>query len=141
MAQISTTKTKRRTYSKELKNYLVEQALMGESSIASIAQGHGINPNLLHKWIRAARNEKTTLIAPQTSSSTPNHNIIEHQTSFLPVTLQPEPNQEQITPVTVSSPTLTGIQLQIPNDNKTPISLSIEQIDTYSLIELLRGLQ
>ncbi len=50
-------------------------------------------------------------------------------------------NQEQITPVTVSSPTLTGIQLQIPNDNKTPISLSIEQIDTYSLIELLRGLQ
>ena len=85
--------------------------------------------------------QKTTLIAPQTSSSTPNHNIIEHQTSFLPVTLQPEPNQEQITPVTVSSPTLTGIQLQIPNDNKTPISLSIEQIDTYSLIELLRGLQ
>ena len=43
MAQTHTTKPKRRTYSKELKVYLVEQALIGECSIASLAQGHGIN--------------------------------------------------------------------------------------------------
>ena len=46
MAQTNTTKPKRRTYSKELKAYLVEQALTGKRSIASLAQGHGINPNL-----------------------------------------------------------------------------------------------
>ena len=56
MAQIDITKPKRRTYSKELKAYLVEQALTGERSIARLAQGHCINPNLLQKWIRAARN-------------------------------------------------------------------------------------
>ena len=58
MAQIHTTKPKHRTYSKELKAYLVEQALTGERSIANLAQRHGINPNLLQKWIRAARDEK-----------------------------------------------------------------------------------
>lgn len=57
MAPISTTKPKRRTYSKELKAYLVEQATTGERSIASLAQGHGINPNLLQKWISATRDE------------------------------------------------------------------------------------
>ena len=42
MAQTNTTKPKRRTYSKELKAYLVEQALTGKRSIANLAQGHGI---------------------------------------------------------------------------------------------------
>ena len=64
MAQIDITKPKRRTYSKELKAYLVEQALTGERSIARLAQGHGINPNLLQKWIKAARDEKIAATQP-----------------------------------------------------------------------------
>ncbi len=142
MAQINTTKPKRRIYSKELKAYLVEQALTGERSIASLAQGHSINPNLLQKWIRAARNEKiaATLAQPLANSNNVS-NLIEHKPSFLPITLQHEAKHEPIPQTTAITPTITGIQLQISSHNGMPIKLSTAQIDNHSLIELLRGLQ
>ena len=61
---------------------------------------------------------------------------------FIPVNVTPEPNREQITDfITSRSSVLTGIELQIPSHNTMPIKLTIDQIDNYSLIELLRGLQ
>lgn len=144
MAQIDITKPKRRTYSKELKAYLVEQALTGERSIARLAQGHGINPNLLQKWIRAARDNKisTTISQPLKSlTSNINHTLIEHEPAFLPVTLQHKAKHEPTPQATALAQTITGVELQIPKHNGTPITLSIAQIDTHSLIELLRGLQ
>ena len=142
MAQLNTSKRKRRTYSKALKAYLVEQALTGEHSIASLAQGHGINPNLLQKWIKAARDEKiaATLSQPLANSNIET-NLIDHEPAFLPVTLQHKTKHEITPQATALAQTLTGIQLQIAKHNGTPITLSIAQIDTHSLIELLRGLQ
>lgn len=143
MAQTNTTKPKRRTYSKELKAYLVEQALTGKRSIANLAQGHGINPNLLQKWIKSVRDEKiaATLSQPLASSNIET-NLIDHgsEPAFLPVILQHKTKHEITPQATAFAPTLTGIQLQIPKHNGTPITLSIAQIDTHSLIELLRGL-
>ena len=142
MAQTDTTKPKRRTYSKELKAYLVEQALTGQRSIANLAQGHGINPNLLQKWIKATRDEKiAATLAQALSNSNIETNLIEHEPAFLPITLQHKTKHEITPQATAFAPTLTGIQLQIPKHNGTPITLSIAQIDTHSLIELLRGLQ
>lgn len=141
MAQISTPKRKRRTYSKELKAYLVEQALAGERSIASLAQGHSINPNLLQKWIKATRDQQIKTDLSKSSNCPPTHHLIGHEPSFLPVTLQSGIEDEQITPNIATIATLKGIQLQIPSHNSIPINLSIDQIDTHSLIELLRGLQ
>ncbi len=144
MAQIDITKPKRRTYSKELKAYLVEQALTGERSIARLAQGHGINPNLLQKWIRAARDNKisTTISQPLKSlTSNINHTLIEHEPAFLPVTLQHKAKHEPTPQATALAQTITGVELQIPKHNGLPIKLSIDQIEKYSLIELLRGLQ
>ena len=142
MAQTNTTKPKRRTYSKELKAYLVEQALTGKRSIASLAQGHGINPNLLQKWIKSVRDEKiAATLAQALSNSNIETNLIEHEPAFLPITLQHKTKHEITPQATAFAPTLTGIQLQIPKHNGTPITLSIAQIDTHSLIELLRGLQ
>ena len=144
MAQTDTTKPKRRTYSKELKAYLVEQALTGQRSIANLAQGHGINPNLLQKWIRAARDNKisTTISQPLKSlTSNINHTLIEHEPAFLPVTLQHKTKHEPIPQTTAITPTIMGIQLQISSHNGMSIKLSIAQIDNHSLIELLRGLQ
>ena len=140
MAQIDITKPKRRTYSKELKAYLVAQALTGERSIARLAQGHGINPNLLQKWIKAARDEKIAATQPLAN---PNFdiNLIEHEPVFLPITLQSRSHHEQTPQATALGQTITGIELQIPSHNGTPIKLTIDQIDNYSLIELLRGLQ
>ena len=140
MAQIYTTKPKRRTYSKELKAYLVEQALTGERSIANLAQGHGINPNLLQKWIKSIRDEK---IAATYALADPNldTNLIEHEPAFLPITVQSTSHHEQTPQTTALAQTITGVELQIPARNTMPIKMSIDQIDTQSLIELLRGLQ
>ena len=142
MAQTDTTKPKRRTYSKELKAYLVEQALTGQRSIANLAQGHGINPNLLQKWIKATRDEKiAATLAQALSNSNIETNLIEHEPAFLPVTLQHKAKHEPTPQATALAQTITGVELQIPSHNGTPIKLTIDQIDNYSLIELLRGLQ
>lgn len=45
-------KPKRRTYSAEFKELLVQEAESSGRSIASIARDHGINQNLLHNWKR-----------------------------------------------------------------------------------------
>ena len=142
MAQIDKTKSKRRTYSKELKAYLVEQALTGQRSIANLAQGHGINPNLLQKWIKATRDEKiAATLAQPLSNSNIETNLIEHEPAFLPVTLQHKAKHEPTPQATALAQTITGVELQIPKHNGLPIKLSIDQIEKYSLIELLRGLQ
>ena len=135
MAQIDITKPKRRTYSKELKAYLVEQALTGERSIARLAQGHGINPNLLQKWIRAARDNKisTTISQPLKSlTSNINHTLIEHEPAFLPVTLQHKAKHEPTPQATALAQTITGVELQIPKHNGLPIKLSIDQIENIA---------
>jgi transposase len=40
----------RRQYSREFKRQIVEESLTPDTSIAAVAQLHGINANLLHKW-------------------------------------------------------------------------------------------
>ncbi|WP_248797880.1 IS66-like element accessory protein TnpA [Pseudomonas sp. MWU13-2105] len=42
----------RRTYSKSFKAQIVQEYSQPGSSIAQIALSHGINANLVHKWIR-----------------------------------------------------------------------------------------
>ena len=44
--------TGRRTYSEAFKRSVVKDCLTGGVSVASIGLKHGINPNLLRKWIR-----------------------------------------------------------------------------------------
>ena len=68
-------------------------------------------------------------------------NLIEHEPVFLPITLQSRSHHEQTPQATALAQTITGVELQIPSHNGTPIKLTIDQIDNYSLIELLRGLQ
>ena len=43
---------KRRLYSPELKNQVVAQALLPGASIAGVALSHGINANIVHRWLR-----------------------------------------------------------------------------------------
>ena len=47
----------RRTYPREFKATIVSECLKGERSVASIALEHGVNANLIHKWIRHTREE------------------------------------------------------------------------------------
>lgn len=42
----------RRTYTPQFKAELVAQYLQGHGSLTSLAVGHGMNPNVLHRWVR-----------------------------------------------------------------------------------------
>ena len=49
---MATNKPRRKTYSDEFKEFLVQEAISSGRSIASIARNNGINQNLLHNWKR-----------------------------------------------------------------------------------------
>lgn len=43
---------KRRSYSPELKSQVVAQTQMPGASVAGVALAHGINANIVHRWLR-----------------------------------------------------------------------------------------
>lgn len=136
---MASNKPKRKTYSDEFKEFLVQEAEISGRSIASIARDNGINQNLLHNWKREHKGKQSQ--TDQLSAHIDN-NASSNNSTFIPINVTPEPNREQITDLIPSrSSVLTGIQLQIPSRNGMSIKLSIAQIDNDSLIELLQGLQ
>ena len=63
---------KRRYYSPELKSQVVAQCQISGASVAGVALAHGINANIVHRWLReqtaqrmlALRNEFVALALP-----------------------------------------------------------------------------
>ena len=53
---------KRRSYPKALKAQIVAECGSPGASVAGVALSHGVNANLVHKWIRQA--ERQTAAAP-----------------------------------------------------------------------------
>jgi len=49
--RVRVNRTGRRTYSREYKLEIVQQCSGGRSSVAGIALAHGINANLVRRWI------------------------------------------------------------------------------------------
>ncbi|NYT66925.1 transposase [Alcaligenaceae bacterium] len=41
----------RRTYTAQFKVDMVAQCLQGDVSLAALAVDHGMNPNVLHRWV------------------------------------------------------------------------------------------
>ncbi len=124
-------KPKRRTYSAEFKALLVKEATDSDRSIASIAREHGINQNLLHNWKHQYQRTQTqadTLPGAINRSHDPNPH-------FIPIHLEPEVTHLR------SASVIQNIKLQITSRASGTINLNIAQIDTQSLIDLLRGLQ
>ena len=76
---------KRRFYSLELKRQVVQICAQPGASIAGVALQHGINANIVHRWIR--ENSQGTLVnQPQ---------------AFVPVTLSTQPELVATKPVGV----------------------------------------
>lgn len=78
---------KRRFYSLELKVQVVQTCTQPGASIAAVALQHGINANIVHRWIREHRQE-TLVTQPQ---------------AFVPVTLSTEPEPVTAKPVAVTA--------------------------------------
>jgi transposase len=46
---------RRREYSGEFKTAVLEQCRRPGASVAGVALGHGLNPNMVHRWLREER--------------------------------------------------------------------------------------
>lgn len=53
---------KRQSYPKSLKAQIVAECGQSGASIAAVALSHGVNANLVHKWIRLAEREAKTAL-------------------------------------------------------------------------------
>ena len=53
---------KRRYYSPELKAQVVQQCRQEKASIAAVALTHGINANIVHRWLNEAKNESPRVL-------------------------------------------------------------------------------
>ena len=98
MASDSRTKvSKRRFYSADLKCQVVAQCGQPGASIAAVALGHGINANIVHRWIREHGQGALAATSP----------------AFIPVTLNEVPRQAAV-PVQASPPEIR-IEVQRAN--------------------------
>jgi transposase-like protein len=64
--QLPQTGRGRRTYSPEFKAQLVSACRISGMSVASVARNHGINHNILHRWLRELP-DPASLRLPQTA--------------------------------------------------------------------------
>ena len=88
-SEARTTKVpKRRFYSPELKLQVVQTCAQPGASIAGVALQHGINTNIVHRWIRE-HSQGTLVIQAQ---------------AFVPVTLRTEPEPVACKPVAAATP-------------------------------------
>ena len=70
MDQVSTVqRPRRREYSVEFKASVLEQCRQPGASLAGIALGHGINPNMVHRWMREERQRQMLIDLQQTASA------------------------------------------------------------------------
>ena len=87
-SQTRTSQTpKRRFYSPELKLQVVQTCAQPGASIAAVALQHGINTNIVHRWIRE-HSQGMLLTQPQ---------------AFVPVTLSTQPEPVASQPVAVAA--------------------------------------
>ncbi|MEN8401051.1 MULTISPECIES: IS66-like element accessory protein TnpA [Acinetobacter] len=125
---------KRRTYSAEFKQQIVQACKAPDVSIASVAMQHQINANLLHKWIRQSR----SMVPSLTISSIP-------QTDFLPVILHPTPVKQEAPPPPVPEKKATA-HIRIPlHDEQGSVRDQMIEIEwpvesATELLLLLQGL-
>ncbi len=96
-SEARTTKVpRRRFYSPELKLQVVQTCAQPGASIAGVALQHGINTNIVHRWIRE-HSQGTVVIQPQ---------------AFVPVTLSTEPEPVASKPVAVAATSEIRMELR-----------------------------
>ena len=87
---------KRRFYSTELKLLIVQTCAQPGASIAGVALQHGINTNIVHRWIRE-HSQGMLVVHPQ---------------EFVPVTLGKEPEPVATKPDVVAATTEIRMELR-----------------------------
>ena len=102
---------RRRTYSKQFKAEVAAQCLVPGASVSAIALHHGINANVIRKWLPVA--PKTSVVAA----------------TLLPVTIRPDSTTRPSAPSIEMS--LHGATLRLPP--------GFEPEDLRSIVRILRA--
>ena len=88
----------RRFYSPELKNQVMQECRQSGASVAGVALSHGINANIVHRWLREFT---PTALVPQLQAN-----------AFVPVTLDdPAPGS--------AAPAAPDIRVEVQRANAT----------------------
>lgn len=102
MNQLSTVeRPRRREYGAEFKTSVLEQCRQPGASLAGIALGYGINPNMVHRWMREDR-QRLELIELQRGTS-----------AFVPLQLPPSPGASPGLAKCVQPAAAEGIRVEI----------------------------
>ena len=93
---------KRRFYSPELKTEVMRECRQSGASVAGVALGHGINANIVHRWLRESAQS-----ALLTETPTP---------AFVPITL------DELAPLaTCAPPAKPDIRVEVRRANTTVV--------------------
>ena len=104
---------RRRHYSPELKLQIVGECGQPGASIAAVALGHGINANIVHRWLR--EHSRGTLSVQGALNVQP--------PAFVPVTLTAQPTTQTQAPLSQTSqsptPSPPDIRIEVHRPNTT----------------------
>lgn len=93
MHQASQGRRHRRRHSPQYKAELVQLSLTGGASLASIAIDHGLNPNLLRRWVQEHERLGLHALELEPQASSPNQHIADTAPAvcpgFVPVNVAP----------------------------------------------------
>lgn len=117
----------RRVYSIDFKLRLVEMATRPDANIADIARAHGVNDNVLFKWVRLWQNEGrvSRRLPPLIPPALP--------PAALPVEIMPDPAGQE--PAQDSLRTTTTCSLTLRHGN-----ITLENPDPEMLLRIVREL-
>lgn len=124
---------RRRRYADEYKAKLVAHCLQPHVSIASIALAHGLNANLLRRWVE--EHKRSRLVAPIDGSLQPPTSR-ERPTAF--IELQPalqadadHQRQAQVAPITIELPFSKGpVRLHWPAEHADRLAVCLKVLLT-----------
>ena len=85
-SEANASRPQRRFYSPELKGQVRQECRQSGASVAGVALSHGINANIVHRWLR--EHSQTALVLQSQANVNANANA----NAFVPVTLD-EPAQ------------------------------------------------
>ncbi len=134
----------RRRYSVEYKLRLVELCQPG-ISITGVALTHGINPNLLRRWIRSYRTSSHSFQVIQTQPSVqmfPSQTIPSQTVQFIPATVPANtvhPNRPQQSTIPLDNTSVAMIELTLTGGAGN-ISLRWPVADAAALVPVLKAL-
>jgi transposase len=115
----------RRRYDEKSKRALIEAALRPGVSVARLAQEHGINANLLRKWITKYLMEREKGISPAPQHNGNDECDLPRPDESIDGVAIDLPGSRQRIPVTVKPSAFVSVVSALPTQSSTPLSMTL----------------